>query len=136
MNLQEIGHLGGWLRPCAVHKPSGTSPRAPSDPVFGFQGRPGLCPPVPPSPADPQRAEEHPSGEGHAHHHQVKPPPGVGRGSDGVGLAHFGLPNPPELNLCPAPGLGDVGQGSREGVLGVGALLGCSQKLENAPSSC
>lgn len=37
---------------------------------------------------------------------------------DGVGLAHFGLPNPPELNLCPAPGLGDVGQGSREGSWG------------------
>uniref|UniRef100_A0A8B9FF39 Uridine-cytidine kinase n=1 Tax=Amazona collaria TaxID=241587 RepID=A0A8B9FF39_9PSIT len=34
------------------------------------EGRPGLCPPVPPPSSDPQRAEEHPSGEGHAHHHQ------------------------------------------------------------------
>uniref|UniRef100_A0A8C0VNW8 Uridine-cytidine kinase n=1 Tax=Cyanistes caeruleus TaxID=156563 RepID=A0A8C0VNW8_CYACU len=34
------------------------------------EGCPGLCPPVPPPSSDPQCAEEHPSGEGHAHHHQ------------------------------------------------------------------
>ncbi|XP_006021722.1 uridine-cytidine kinase-like 1 isoform X3 [Alligator sinensis] len=34
------------------------------------EGSAGFGPPVPPAPADPQCAEEHPASEGHAHHHQ------------------------------------------------------------------
>lgn len=109
--------------------PRAASPRALLNRVFGFQGRPGLCPPVPPSSADPQRAEEHPSGEGHAHHHQVKPPPpGAGWGSAGVGLARFGLPNP-QSSTCALPrGLGTWDGGAGRGAWVQECCWGCSQK--------
>uniref|UniRef100_A0A8V0ZUX3 Uridine-cytidine kinase n=1 Tax=Gallus gallus TaxID=9031 RepID=A0A8V0ZUX3_CHICK len=45
------------------------------------EGRPGLCPSVPPPSTDPQRAEEHPSGAGNAHHHQKQ--------GDQQGRVHF-----------------------------------------------
>lgn len=69
-----------------------------SDRVFGFQGCPGLCPPVPPPSSDAQRAEEHPSSAGHAHHHQVKPL----QGWDGACLSN--------LTCAPSLQLGDMGQ--------------------------
>lgn len=69
-----------------------------SDRVFGFQGCPGLCPPVPPPSSDAQRAEEHPSSAGHAHHHQVKPL----QGWDGAWLSN--------LTCAPSLQLGDMGQ--------------------------